>query len=645
MIGRGLDRLFVRFRDKNDGAALAAVFDATSRALLDVACHLVRNPSDAEDLLQATFLTAIEKAPRYDGSSPVQAWLYGILWREAAKMRRSAVRTIEVRDLSSRSESSPVEIVQREEIPQSVMDALGRIPTRYREVLEPWIRAEESADALARRLGRSPGTIRSQVHRGMEKLRRALPPGLASLPSMGLAVRGLPSIRATVLRSAGYSPTTAAVVTANTLGFAIGGAIVSMKSLVVAGVAAVALLGAGFTAGRWVSRSEIVNAASVARPPGSPWRGSESPTLATAESPERVSASSESQKPSVSSDARDSESSIEYWLARYNEAPEDAGHGQRVTREIVKLSPDEALRIMAGVWPHLSATAKEASLDVFVIGGAHVHALKILDLAATDAEIPVQAAAFHRLIGFSFRDFSTDFEGYQRWSKRYRDQPLKDVVSENARGFVSELLSLNPPRLRERALELRNLNVDRSVDMTKVLDVSTLLKESGGLKVLESLLQDQDPKARSVAFDWSKWMRADETWLRTWVLPSIRGSQEVNSEALAGALDALGRKDCTWASRPILDFLQQHPANENHAARFAGMALDGIGDPSVIPELIELLLHDTTGTLEYDVGYFGLSRLTGVHWQKGYDGAWWLDWWEKNKMRLPPGVRDAVIRR
>jgi len=50
MNDRALDRLFRRFRDRHDGAALAAVFDATSRELFDVACHLIRDPGEAEDL-------------------------------------------------------------------------------------------------------------------------------------------------------------------------------------------------------------------------------------------------------------------------------------------------------------------------------------------------------------------------------------------------------------------------------------------------------------------------------------------------------------------------------------------------------------------------------------------------------------------
>jgi hypothetical protein len=58
-----------------------------------------------------------------------------------------------------------------------------------------------------------------------------------------------------------------------------------------------------------------------------------------------------------------------------------------------------------------------------------------------------------------------------------------------------------------------------------------------------------------------------------------------------------------------------------------------------------VLLHDRSGRLGYDVGYFGLAKLTGVRWQKEYDGAWWLDWWEKNSRRLPPEVQAIPIRR
>ena len=68
-----------------------------------------------------------------------------------------------------------------------------------------------------------------------------------------------------------------------------------------------------------------------------------------------------------------------------------------------------------------------------------------------------------------------------------------------------------------------------------------------------------------------------------------------------------------------------------------------MGDLRAIPPLIEILLADREGKLTYSVGYFSLAKLTGVNWQKTYDGAWWLDWWEKNHRRLPPEVQSMTI--
>ncbi len=47
-------RLFLRWRDRGDAAALAELFDRTAPELLRLAVHLCRHAVDAEDVLQAT---------------------------------------------------------------------------------------------------------------------------------------------------------------------------------------------------------------------------------------------------------------------------------------------------------------------------------------------------------------------------------------------------------------------------------------------------------------------------------------------------------------------------------------------------------------------------------------------------------------
>lgn len=57
-----------RFRNHADAQALATTFDAVAPELLLVAAHVAPAGCDAEDLMQATFLDAIEKAARWDAS-------------------------------------------------------------------------------------------------------------------------------------------------------------------------------------------------------------------------------------------------------------------------------------------------------------------------------------------------------------------------------------------------------------------------------------------------------------------------------------------------------------------------------------------------------------------------------------------------
>ena len=64
-------------------------------------------------------------------------------------------------------------------------------------------------------------------------------------------------------------------------------------------------------------------------------------------------------------------------------------------------------------------------------------------------------------------------------------------------------------------------------------------------------------------------------------------------------------------------------------------------DPHAIPYLIGLLEQSARG--RYDVGYFGLRRLTGVEYSEDRNGAWWRNWWRQNKSRFPADVRSIEI--
>ena len=86
-------RLFLRWRDRGDAAALAELFDRAAPELLRLALHLCRHAADAEDVLQATFLAAIESAQRFQRSHRVLPWLTGPL---PERFSRKAVCVVQI---------------------------------------------------------------------------------------------------------------------------------------------------------------------------------------------------------------------------------------------------------------------------------------------------------------------------------------------------------------------------------------------------------------------------------------------------------------------------------------------------------------------------------------------------------------------
>src|SRR5688572_22585216 len=110
------DRAFDRFRRTRDGRALAAAFDATAPALLRVAVHLTGRTADAEDLVQQTFLVAIERGEKWDPSRGLFPWLAGILANEARLQRRAEARTVDPARLAAREEPPPPAVAEGREL-------------------------------------------------------------------------------------------------------------------------------------------------------------------------------------------------------------------------------------------------------------------------------------------------------------------------------------------------------------------------------------------------------------------------------------------------------------------------------------------------------------------------------------------------
>lgn len=209
------ERAFLAFREGGRPRDLARVFDLVAQELLLVAGHLARGEMEAEELVQQTFLAAIERRASWDAGRPLAPWLLGILVRLARGERRRLGKERErgggaLETLASEA-AGPARLAEDAELAAALAGAIAALPEAYREVLSLRLVHGLEAVEIAHALGRPLETVKTQLKRGKERLREALPRSLAAL--VALERDGLAAVRSAVLAAAQGSAAGTAVMT------------------------------------------------------------------------------------------------------------------------------------------------------------------------------------------------------------------------------------------------------------------------------------------------------------------------------------------------------------------------------------------------------------------------------------------------
>ncbi len=163
----------MRTTDEPGSPDFAAFVAQRSAALFRSAYVLTGSQDSAQELLQEALVRACGRWRRVSEADSPEAYVHRIMINLANDRWRRWRRTAPVQDLADRP--VPGDEYGRVDTRDQIIRALHRLPMGMRTVIVLHYFHDMSDTQIAATMGISPGTARSQLARGLRKLRDQLP--------------------------------------------------------------------------------------------------------------------------------------------------------------------------------------------------------------------------------------------------------------------------------------------------------------------------------------------------------------------------------------------------------------------------------------------------------------------------------------
>ena len=167
-----LDRIVAR-----DETAMAELYDAHHRLLFGLILRILRDRSEAEEVLQEVFVLVWTRAETYNvGLGAPAAWLVRIARNRAIdRLRANSVRLRAVESAPlPEAAASPESQAATSEQQRAVTRALGGLPPDQRTLIEQAYFQGLTQSELAERFKLPLGTVKTRIRTGMIALRQQL---------------------------------------------------------------------------------------------------------------------------------------------------------------------------------------------------------------------------------------------------------------------------------------------------------------------------------------------------------------------------------------------------------------------------------------------------------------------------------------
>ncbi len=169
---------------QGDQEAFAQLVQAYEKRVFALTMRMCKNPDDAAEAAQETFLAVWQGLKFFRGESSFSTWLYRLasnacvdLLRKEGRHRAAAGPSLDDEEVNidvADSLPTPHEEAERKELREEIEEGLAALSPEHRQVLILREMHQLSYDEIADTLELDVGTVKSRISRGRKQLRKIL---------------------------------------------------------------------------------------------------------------------------------------------------------------------------------------------------------------------------------------------------------------------------------------------------------------------------------------------------------------------------------------------------------------------------------------------------------------------------------------
>jgi RNA polymerase sigma-70 factor, ECF subfamily len=165
-----------------DRTSFAEFYDRHSALMFSVACKILNDSNEAEDVLQEAFMQIWEKAAKFDPKlGRASSWAVILVRNKAIDRIRASQRRTRLAEQAGEEQGSAArvddttnEAIYGHEKANLIQTAIVELPAEQRRAIELAYFSGLTQDEISKKLNEPLGTIKARIRRGLLKLRDQL---------------------------------------------------------------------------------------------------------------------------------------------------------------------------------------------------------------------------------------------------------------------------------------------------------------------------------------------------------------------------------------------------------------------------------------------------------------------------------------